>query len=440
MAIFSRRAIQRRIDENSLFMTEKQTRNHVEKLNKGDLSAEWEVILLNAFSKFGSVAHEKIGTCDIFFTSNTNSNQQFLADIATIEGIPDEQNPISSFKNDLEKEIRKHGLTGRWRFYVYGNSREVHFGIAKPKLKIRSKEVLRNKQFIAFIEEVKKSPDSKQSCEIKDKVHDLDLSINYEPTSFTQVTGRSFDNSSIVKLEDNQIFSILERKRKQLTKSGYTGCLGIILCDGDSTYLGSRGTSPHHHIRDVIYKFLNNYPEISFVLTVHIEDQYVIGRKFKIIVELYDLEPINKLAYSVSEIIKNELIKVLPKPLTMARNARNHIKFIRKKPELANLGSRFISIGFSEQDITLSARLLLELLSGKISQEDFFLSCGFDRFPNQFLQFLDEGRLIEKVRIEKGDYEIDDDWIIFDFTNEPDVAVSPFEAHNRKKKAKKSSN
>lgn len=110
----------------------------------------------------------------------------------------------------------------------------------------------------------------------------------------------------------------------------------------------------------------------------------------------------------------------------MARNARNQIKFTRKNPELANLGSRFIYPGFSEQEIILSARLLLELLSGKISQEEFFLSCGFDGIPNQFLRLLNEGRLIERVKIEKGEYEIDDDLVIFEFTNESDVAVSPY--------------
>jgi hypothetical protein len=51
MAIFCRRTLQRLINENATFLTRKQLVSHVNKLNDGDLSAEWEVVLLNVFSK-----------------------------------------------------------------------------------------------------------------------------------------------------------------------------------------------------------------------------------------------------------------------------------------------------------------------------------------------------------------------------------------------------
>ncbi len=69
---------ERLINENSHFLKPKQTKIHIEKLNiegkyseqleKGNvanqlaklyLDSEWEIVLLNVFSKFGNVIHEK---------------------------------------------------------------------------------------------------------------------------------------------------------------------------------------------------------------------------------------------------------------------------------------------------------------------------------------------------------------------------------------------
>jgi hypothetical protein len=65
MAIFSRRTLQRLINENASFLTTKQLKKHVDSLNNADehsLGAEWEVVLLNCFSKAGTVTHEpKLG-------------------------------------------------------------------------------------------------------------------------------------------------------------------------------------------------------------------------------------------------------------------------------------------------------------------------------------------------------------------------------------------
>jgi hypothetical protein len=76
MAIFSRRTIQRLINENASFLTTKQIKSHVDNLNNGDLGAEWEVVLLNVFSKLGRVEHEKNFNGkkpDIYFTSEDRS-------------------------------------------------------------------------------------------------------------------------------------------------------------------------------------------------------------------------------------------------------------------------------------------------------------------------------------------------------------------------------
>jgi hypothetical protein len=69
VAMFSRRTLQRLLDENSQFLRKSQTRRLVKELNRVSdpsklgrdisLSWEWEVVLLNVLSKVGKVAYER---------------------------------------------------------------------------------------------------------------------------------------------------------------------------------------------------------------------------------------------------------------------------------------------------------------------------------------------------------------------------------------------
>jgi len=100
MAIFSRRTLQRLINENAGFLTKKQVKKHVQALNRANpesLADEWEVVLLNVFSKLGSVIHEPdLGRRpDIHFVSTLDRSQEFIGDIVTVSdrGI-DDRTPI----------------------------------------------------------------------------------------------------------------------------------------------------------------------------------------------------------------------------------------------------------------------------------------------------------------------------------------------------------
>src|SRR5437867_3526215 len=102
MAIFPRRILQQLLTENSAFITEARTLQHVLALNNesGDtLSAEWEVVVLNALSKAGKVAHEPdLGGAtrvDVLFSNSDPEIGSFLADIITVSDLASElENPV----------------------------------------------------------------------------------------------------------------------------------------------------------------------------------------------------------------------------------------------------------------------------------------------------------------------------------------------------------
>lgn len=123
MAIFSRRSIQRMVDENAAFLDTQQLGRHVRHLNKGGrdfIDVEWEVAVLNVFSKVGRVRHEpNLGggkSIDLLFSPDANPALSLIADIATVtdEGF-EEENPREQFEDEFFRRIDrlKLGCTGK---------------------------------------------------------------------------------------------------------------------------------------------------------------------------------------------------------------------------------------------------------------------------------------------------------------------------------------
>ncbi len=117
MALFSRRCLQRLIDENAAFLPAEQTDENVRRLNhvrEEYLSTEWEIAVLNSFSKLGNVKHEPnhyggSRLLDIVFDS---PEIQFGADIATVSDKNlHERNPVDRIWLEIEKEVQKRRIT-----------------------------------------------------------------------------------------------------------------------------------------------------------------------------------------------------------------------------------------------------------------------------------------------------------------------------------------
>ena len=83
--------------------------------------------------------------------------------------------------------------------------------------------------------------------------------------------------------------------------------------------------------------------------------------------------------------------------------------------------------------VIISARILLELLAGRMSYNEFAKRYGFvavDPFPakepSPFELSLNNGALITDVAFQKGNAESDDDAVIITLNDESDPAISPF--------------
>lgn len=427
MAMFSRRTIQRLINENVLFINEEQSASHIRKLNEGDLSFEWEVVLLNVFSKIGTVIHEpsfenSSRKIDILFSTQDANKVEFLADIVTIsDSFAEKENPVEYLDDKLLQIKLKNNLPGGFGLHIAGNTAQATFLRKKQELFIPTKtdfdKELFNKDIKSFIKKVIRFPN--QEDELYIKRDGINLRIIYSLSRIISSSHPSY--KEIIDLEDNSVFKTLIRKYKQLKETNYQGHLGIFICDGDCQSLKDFSASWYGKTSgDVIRRFLKKKTKVSFVLILYIEQSFSYGVKNKIVCKLFTgINFDNRLEVFFSHLEK-DLRSLFPIP---ERNASNAINFM--KAESTNEGASFFGGGEIGGDrIKISSRTMLDLLAGKITYEEF------PEFYKEFFQRkLSEGKLIESVNFER-EIESDDDWLIFKFGNQ-DPAISSYKSPNQ---------
>lgn len=412
MAIFPRRTLQRLIYENASFLTRSQLRKHVNGLNDGDINVEWEVVILNIFSKLGTVVHErdlKGKKPDLLFLSE-NPSLNFLSDIKTVcdDGI-ETKNPVGVFVKRLADEIfTKRGLRGRWNYEVQGTHDEVRTTGGMVQLKLpavfRFDDDIFNAKFVEFLQKVAEHPNSTARLVIKDDA--TDIVISYQPSEEAYLTGGHPSFKQITAFEHltkNSVYNGLESKADQLRQCDYDGMKGIILCDGGSEFL-PRG-------KRIIEEFFRAYPYINFVLSFSVQSK--LGSTPQ--TQIYFEEGPNldaELRGFLDNLHTHD--NIFPYPRIDARNARNDAK----RPPYLSRGLGHMKI--SGNRITLSARKALLALAGDTDCEPSKEQAEF------FQRMRDEGRLIVSVEFAKGEEEIDDDYLTLLF-GDRDAAVSAFE-------------
>jgi hypothetical protein len=123
MAILGRRTTQRLIDETAPVISRGQIRKLVDELNSmpetQTLSPDWELILLNAFSKIGHVKHEQSfggnRKPDVYFECRSNPRVRFVADIRTLsdKGF-NAANPFDRLFDELIERVQQHTVCIGW--------------------------------------------------------------------------------------------------------------------------------------------------------------------------------------------------------------------------------------------------------------------------------------------------------------------------------------
>lgn len=436
MAIFARRTLQRLVDENKSFLSLAQTERHVRALNHrkepyAAIAHEWEIVVLNAFSKIGTVVHEpdkgvprKI---DVVFRPRSAPDTTLSADITTVgtQG-RNEQNPIEYYERELNRLSAKFGLDpSKFDLHVEGRLHgapgdQVMDLILPPQ---SDAHVVFDAEFRAFLKMCNAVSGITRSHFKKSA--EADIRITYDPSKRYFTAGRPVFEIAY-SLTQNPIYNALKSKANHLKEAQASRPSGVVLCASDLSLRPSSSSQGRAYDCPLIVdEFFRNHSSISFVLALEARDpEYRFGSPSKPILNAW----LYRQPYYPHDLTQ-ELIDCLA-VLTerMPPSVNSGINALYELQDHKGNEGRSFAGGFtvSGDTMKISSRALGDILAGRISQEKIkVLHSAMGRPPNIFELFRRRGQTIASVSVERQD-DADDDWITFTFSDEKDPAVSRF--------------
>src|ERR1700679_1686501 len=168
MAMFAKRVLQRCIDESHGYVSASTRHKWVAKLKSTRatdyIATEWEIVLLNVFSRLGTLLHEpELGFPKKVDVVLENSALKFCADITAISDKGFHQTtPIRELEDQLRSHYQVSGITGGGLvldvssvgFATYKGVKQRRILPAKAEF---DKQVF-NEGFISFIDDIRLNP------------------------------------------------------------------------------------------------------------------------------------------------------------------------------------------------------------------------------------------------------------------------------------------
>lgn len=440
MAIFSRRDVQAAVDRLSGRLTAQQLSELVGRLNGkpvASLAAIWETVILEAFSNCGYVAHANdFGgktRPDIFFRLNGPGSFEFVADITAIsDGQARAENPYEDFCEEIRIFMQKLGHSSAGLNIGVGHTKQGKYGNQKVRLTLPPKGELH--QFVkvqlgSFLKRIASNP------ETDDKfiygTGGISFSLQYNAKEKRGSSGGHICFTTPYSIQHNPLAHALEKKRSQLSRCGYSGPRGIIVCDNGCDALKEiNSVSGMVGCQEIVEHFQQSHPSVLWVLVLRIMQRHSIlhsGTTF-IDATLYWNQQREKSLFQNTLKTHDRMLALLPQPETAPINAVRRLNG-RNKNQGRPMGKTFMQ----DKTIKISARSLTDLLAEKVTLQQFLENHNFkphslapkeDTSFQFFAHQVNNGHTLKKASVEKHEH-IDDDWIVLEYDG-PDPAISPY--------------
>lgn len=444
--VFSRRAIQTKLDLLEQILSVEQHSNLIKRLNRPGrerLGAMWEAVFLAALSEVVPIAHEQAladGRQPDFRFAFEHGGRQ-LTVVGDIGGVSDAgldmQNPVRDLGDQVTRLARKYQLDPNHFRYDINGEQVGAFPKTRMKLLLPSGsefQTLVNAVLEPFIQELAQAPPP--TADFSHKAPGVDVRIRYDQSQWGAGGGYpSYDVAT--SLTENPIFRALRAKADQLRAAETDAIRLVILCDADCAAMrhAPLGMGSSFSSRQIATDFLRQTSAVDLVLLVTVEKRNPYSTGLRDFQMRYDLTAASPMQ-SRSQRINNEVIadlqallekaiRTLPKPMIDACNAA-----IRCQEKGYGMGKHGGS-EMNDERIKISRRAVQELLAGAITQERFAEMHRWSEDSNSenpFLWPLLHGQLISSMTVIPCP-EDDDDWIEFRF-DPADPAISPFRRTN----------
>src|ERR1700735_5201086 len=282
MPLFARRTLQRVLNENAVFIAPERIVEIVGLLNTARddyLSIEWEQVIINGASKFGSVQHEpKLGESkvDMLFSSN-ELHFEFIADITapSDEGFH-KLNPVDAFDEEFWRRVWKSKWhSGGFHTRIDQLNKTIYKGMRgriRLKLPERNKwnSEIFNSHFSTFLSDIQRQPE--QPHEFDAVSPSTGVHIKYDPKRRGFSGGSHLAFTLATALDQNPAYNALKKKGDQIKRARYDGIAGIFLCDGACQMISSSPSVSSYSVDEVIHHFFLHVDSVWFVAVFSVKE------------------------------------------------------------------------------------------------------------------------------------------------------------------------
>jgi hypothetical protein len=424
MALFSRRRLSVSLHRNSTIVSREKLKDWVARLNTISddyVATEWEIILLEAFSKLGSLRYEpeELGRVDLAFET-VDGSVAFAADIIAISDRQrHKENPARFFADELRRKFQKAGIVKGALFYEIGEkdcrpvlSRGHQRALLLPHVSTFPRAIF-NEDWSAFITAIRTHPVSKHVFHAF-QPGETDVRVRYVPSNRLTLCGSHGSYTAANVLTDNPLFNSLRGKAKKLKKINVRGLRGIIVCDGGCELLTMPPSWDDYSTKEITAELFRQFKSIDSVLIIGIKSSprlhLTLSSSHQYTPQLF-LNPRLKDDLPCLRAVLAAMLKRLP-PIQMSPgNVINEVKWDRPK-----LSPSFYTGGWrwSDNSTRMSSRELLALLTGGLPQELFLENHRLANGGHGFLTRFAGGKEITGIAVEPRPDE-DDDYLTIYF-------------------------
>lgn len=228
-------------------------------------------------------------------------------------------------------------------------------------------------------------------------------------------------------IDDNPLFELLGRKKRQLRAAGDGVLRLLFLADVGSTLLnniGRFGETQGRHVsgREIIEHFLRIEPGKVDGIAV-----FVPRRERRRVLQFEDERRWAVTFFGTPTLPQapaalQRLAEILPPPRFEGYQARSLFRQGAFAPTTKgwHLGMKLSSSTDKSMSVSFSARMLLDLLAGRLTPEQFQTRIGgTSGKDNIFRHWLDLGMTISAAKMAPRDIDEDDDHLVLTFSDDP---------------------
>jgi hypothetical protein len=439
--IFSRRRLQAMIDDLAPYLDDRKARDIIGRLENKRveqcLPAEMELGLIWAVSQLGPVDIEPYWWAD-GKAPDLVTEALFPGVDAVIEVLSVDDNSLSG-EDAMLRIARQFTLvanktikgSGAYLYFEFATVREGSFRYRATPTDYEISEIAADK----LREWLRKRPDEKQRLQIIEDGLSMSITMKRYRMSEQFMIFSSMPPQAD-HLEHNPLYASLTSKLRQL-RAAPKGCLKLIfVADAGSTLLRRIGTFGEGQNRfsgtRIIERFFTlNRDKVDGVMTF--------APQPKSRVEFWRPRELNwKAAIATDHPIilrhkarLDEIVAALPKPIFESYQAKSlHQQGLFKPQNLMPYLGTTMHGKNGDVAYKVSARLVLDLLAGKLDQKRFRDLLGErDEDKNFFANLLEQGLTLRDVQCEPAGVDEDDDYLVLKFSVDP--AAGPLRTPKR---------